>query len=66
MNSRSNRVKSWLESISKELSTTYDIFASNMISKEDIGETEKHLILKDLNHLTTIIDDIIFKLDGRV
>lgn len=66
MNGRNNKVKSWLESISNELSTTYDIFASNLISKEDIGETEKYLILKDLNHLTIIIDDIIFKLDGRV
>lgn len=63
---RDNKVKAWLESISKELSITYDIFATNMISKEDIGETEKLLILKDLNHLMTIIDDIIFKLDGRV
>ena len=66
MTCRDNRVKAWLESISEELSITYDVFDTNMISKEDIGEAEKLLILKDLNHLMTVIDDVIFKLDGRV
>ena len=66
MTCRDNRVKAWLESISEELGITYDVFATNMISKEDIGEAEKLLILKDLNHLMTIIDDVIFKLDGRI
>lgn len=66
MTCRDNRVKAWLESISEELGITYDVFDTNMISKEDIGETERLLILKDLNHLMTVIDDVIFKLDGRV
>lgn len=66
MTCRDNRVKAWLESISEELGITYDVFDTNMISKEDIGEAEKLLILKDLNHLMTVIDDVIFKLDGRV
>lgn len=64
MNGRRHRVAHWLDNISDDLLHIYEIFTSQLITVEDIGTTEMLMIKNDLEHLLTVIDDIIFKLES--
>lgn len=64
MNGRSVRLKQWLDNISNNLLNIYEIFNNKLITVEDIGTLEMLMIKNDLEHLLTVIDDVIFKLEN--
>ena len=64
MNGRNARVRQWLDHISDDLSNMYEIFNSKLITAEDIGSVEMSIIINNFEHLLTIIDDVIFKLEN--
>ena len=64
MNGRSIRIKQWLDNISNDLLNIYEIFNNKLITVEDIGALEMSIIKDDLEHLLTVIDDVIFKLEN--
>jgi hypothetical protein len=64
MNGRSIRIRQWLDNISNDLLNIYEIFNNKLITVEDIGALEMSIIKDDLEHLLTVIDDVIFKLEN--
>ena len=64
MNGRSIRIKQWLDNISNDLLNIYEIFNNKLITVEDVGTLEMLMIKNDLEHLLTVIDDVIFKLEN--
>lgn len=64
MNGRKAKVTQWLDNISDDLLYIYEIFDSELIIAEDIGTTEILMIKNDIEHLLTVIDDAIFKLEN--
>lgn len=64
MNGRNAKVKQWLDNISDDLLNIYEIFNNKLITTEDIGTTAMLMIKNDFEHLLTVIDDVIFKLEN--
>lgn len=64
MNGRKAKVTQWLDNISDDLLYIYEVFDSELIIAEDIGATEISMIKSDIEHLLTVIDDVIFKLEN--
>lgn len=60
---RAMRISKWLAEISDELNRIYSYFDSNLISKEDIGESYYRQIMHQLLDANITIDDILYCLD---
>lgn len=63
---RTIRVSKWLVEISDELNKIYSYFDSNLISKEDIGESYYRKIMHQLLDANITIDDILYRLENNV
>lgn len=63
---RTMRVSKWLVEISDELNKIYSYFDSNLISKEDIGESYYKQIMHQLLDANITIDDILYRLENNV
>lgn len=60
------RISKWLTEISDELNRIYSYFDSNLISKEDIGESYYRQIMHQLLNANITIDDILYCLENNV
>lgn len=60
------RISKWLAEISDELNKMYSYFDSNLISKEDIGESYYKQIMHQLLDANITIDDILYRLENNV
>lgn len=63
---RTMRISKWLAEISDELNRIYSYFDSNLISKEDIGESYYRQIMHQLLNANITIDDILYCLENDV
>ena len=63
---RTMRTSKWLAEISDELNKIYSYFDSNLISKEDIGESYYRQIMHQLLDVNITIDDILYRLENNV
>ena len=63
---RTMRISKWLTEISDELNRIYSYFDSNLISKEDIGESYYRQIMHQLLNANITIDDILYCLENDV
>lgn len=63
---RTMRISKWLAEISDELNKIYSYFDSNLISKEDIGESYYKQIMHQLLDANITIDDILYRLENNV
>lgn len=63
---RTMRISKWLAEISDELNKIYSYFDSNLISKEDIGESYYRQIMHQLLDANITIDDILYCLENNV
>ena len=63
---RTMRISKWLAEISDELNKIYSYFDSNLISKEDIGESYYRQIMHQLLDANITIDDILYCLEDNV
>ena len=63
---RTMRISKWLAEISDELNKIYSYFDSNLISKEDIGESYYRQIMHQLLDANITIDDILYYLENNV
>lgn len=63
---RTMRISKWLTEISDELNRIYSYFDSNLISKEDIGESYYRQIMHQLLDANITIDDILYRLENNV
>lgn len=63
---RTMRISKWLAEISDELNKMYSYFDSNLISKEDIGESYYKQIMHQLLDTNITIDDILYRLENNV
>ena len=63
---RAMRISKWLAEISDELNKIYSYFDSNLISKEDIGESYYRQIMHQLLDANITIDDILYCLENNV
>lgn len=63
---RTMRISKWLAEISDELNKMYSYFDSNLISKEDIGESYYKQIMHQLLDANITIDDILYRLENNV
>lgn len=63
---RTMRISKWLTEISDELNRIYSYFDSNLISKEDIGESYYRQIMHQLLNANITIDDILYCLENNV
>lgn len=63
---RTMRISKWLAEISDELNKIYSYFDSNLISKEDIGESYYRQIMHQLLDANITIDDILYHLENNV
>jgi hypothetical protein len=60
------RISKWLAEISDELNKIYSYFDSNLISKEDIGESYYRQIMHQLLDANITIDDILYRFENNV
>lgn len=65
MNSRQNKVKSWMQTIYADINNTKDIFTWNLITSNDISEERYNQIVDALNDVSIIIEDVLFELDNK-
>lgn len=65
MNGRMCKVKNWIETINNDFLLTYEVFNSNAISANDIGEKNMFTIINNLKELLTTMDDILFELENN-
>lgn len=63
---RTMKISKWLAEISDELNRIYSYFDSNLISKEDIGESYYRQIMHQLLNANITIDDILYCLENNV
>ena len=65
MNGRMCKIKNWIETINNDFLLTYEVFDSNTISANDIGEKNMFTIINNLTELLTTMDDILFELENN-
>ena len=65
MNGRMCKVKNWIETINNDFLLTYEVFNSNTISANDIGEKNMFTIINNLKELLITMDDILFELENN-
>ena len=65
MNGRMCKVKNWIETINNDFLLTYEVFNSNTISANDIGEKNIFTIINNLKELLITMDDILFELENN-
>ena len=65
MNGRNNKIKSWLQIIYNDINITKDIFTTDMITSDDIGDDNYVNIINKLNDVSICIEDILFLLENK-
>lgn len=63
---RKDRIKKWVEEAYQDVSRAGNLFISEMISGDDIGNDELTKIINGFNNLTVALEDVLFKLDNPV